>query len=306
MILRCTRLLLDVLGPGCIASPAPQPDLEDFYANLVSIERRKCLLLTHAATLFSVFVPDVRAPELRATKHLVTRLITGAIVAEDLPVDTFGDLLREELIVAKTADRRVLGCTNDLAFLAGLGSPVDTHDGYQDFDAPMLRCGRRCLCTARGRFAYGKGDHLRRERTDDRPPTRVGVSGKAAISSRPQRRSRSFIACGGDILRSRMSAPLLTRKPWSWRLHNAAAMALLYSYEAVGRPRGDNDHTPPNLPGERTAIRSRGLGVFTGDPRRDSPPCGDHRPALLRNQNTACAPNTRPLHPGRQQVAVSA
>ena len=117
MILRCTRRLLDVLGPGCIASPAPQPDPEDFYANLVSIERRKCLLLTHAATLLSVFVPDVRAPELRATKHLVTRLITGALVAEDLPVDTFGDLSREEVVVAKTADRRVLGCMNDLAFL---------------------------------------------------------------------------------------------------------------------------------------------------------------------------------------------
>jgi hypothetical protein len=117
MILRCTKRLLDVLGQGRLASPAPQPDPEDLYANLVVIERRKCLLLTHAATLFSVFAPDVRAPELRATKHLVTRLITGALVAEDLAVDTFGNLARDELVVAKTADRRVLTCMNDLAFL---------------------------------------------------------------------------------------------------------------------------------------------------------------------------------------------
>ena len=41
-----------------------------------------------------------------------------------------------------------------------------------------------------------------------------------------------------------MSTPLLTRKSWSWALHNAAAMALHYSHEAVGRPRVDNDHTP--------------------------------------------------------------
>jgi hypothetical protein len=116
-MLRCTRRLLDVLGPRRITSPAPQPDPEDFYANLVVIERRKCLLLTHAAMLFSVFVPDVRAPELRATKHLVSQLITEALGAEDLPVDTFDDLSREELVVAKTADRRVLGCMNDLAFL---------------------------------------------------------------------------------------------------------------------------------------------------------------------------------------------
>jgi len=81
--------------------------------------------------------------------------------------------------------------------------------------------------------------------------------------------------------------------------HRAAAMALHYSYEAVGRPRVDNDHTPSTLPDERTALGSRGLGVLTGDPPNASPPCGGHRPALLRNQNTACAPNTRPLHPGR-------
>ena len=49
VILRCTRRLLDVLEPGRLTSPAPQPDPEDFYANLVWIERRKCLLLTHAA-----------------------------------------------------------------------------------------------------------------------------------------------------------------------------------------------------------------------------------------------------------------
>ena len=39
----------------------PQPDGEDWYANLLVLDRRKCLLLTHPSTLFTVFEPDVRA-----------------------------------------------------------------------------------------------------------------------------------------------------------------------------------------------------------------------------------------------------
>jgi hypothetical protein len=45
---------------------------------------------------------------------------------------------------------------------------------------------------------------------------------------------------GGDILRSRMFAPLLTRKPWLRALHYAAAIALPYPDGPVARCRGDN------------------------------------------------------------------
>jgi hypothetical protein len=50
VILRCTRKLLTVLG-SAVAEPAPAPDPEDWYANLVWLDRRKCLLLIHSATL---------------------------------------------------------------------------------------------------------------------------------------------------------------------------------------------------------------------------------------------------------------
>ena len=117
MILRCTKKLLAVLGAGRVAGPGPAPDSEDWYANLLWFDGRKCLLLTHAATLFSVFEPDVRAADLRATHRLVTGLVERELRREDLPSATFGNLRSQELTLAKTADRSVLGCMNDMAFL---------------------------------------------------------------------------------------------------------------------------------------------------------------------------------------------
>jgi Domain of unknown function (DUF6933) len=47
VILRCTNKLLAVIGAP-LADPAPAPDAEDWYANLLWSDRRKCLLLTHS------------------------------------------------------------------------------------------------------------------------------------------------------------------------------------------------------------------------------------------------------------------
>jgi hypothetical protein len=115
VILRCTKKLLDVIRPEQLAARDPDPD--DWYANLVVFDRRKCLLLTHAESLFTIFEPDVRATELRSTHQLVTQLTERELLAEGLPLTTFGDLQGEGLMLAKTVDRRVLGCMNDMALL---------------------------------------------------------------------------------------------------------------------------------------------------------------------------------------------
>jgi len=115
VILRCTKKLLDVIRPEQLVTQ--EPDGNDWYGNLLVFDRRKCLLLTHADTLFTIFEPDVRAPDLRSTHDRVARLIEQELFAEGLPVRTFGDLGTEELSIAKTADRSVLGCMNDMAYL---------------------------------------------------------------------------------------------------------------------------------------------------------------------------------------------
>jgi hypothetical protein len=113
VILRCTKKLLDVVKPARLAEDAPNP--EDWYANLLWVDGRKCLLLTHAATLFTVFEPDVRAAGLRDTRTTVTGLIARELAREGLPANTFGELKTAAVTLAKTADRTILGCMNDMA-----------------------------------------------------------------------------------------------------------------------------------------------------------------------------------------------
>ena len=149
MILRCTRKLLTVIGPKLVAEPAPAPDAEDWYANLLWFDRRKCLLMTHSATLFTIFEPNVNAPELRATDHLVTRLIGRELLSEGLPLDAFSDLEPENVVLARTADRSVLGCMNDMAFLCEIAIAESGGLRYTDL-AALNQSLRRNINSARG------------------------------------------------------------------------------------------------------------------------------------------------------------
>jgi len=113
--MRCTRKLLTVIGPRQLTDCPP--DGEDWYVNLLWLSGRKCLLLTHAATLFTVFESDVRTAGLRDPGNLATGLIRRELIREELPADTFGSTVPASVMLAKTADRSVLGCMNDMAFM---------------------------------------------------------------------------------------------------------------------------------------------------------------------------------------------
>jgi len=136
-MLRCTAKVLTLLR---VSEPAIGEACEqDWYANLIWIERRKCLLVTHAGTLFSVFMPNVTAAALRPIGPPVVSAIQAALYAEDLPVDTFAELDPGQVAVAKTADRRVLGTMNDLAFT--LEHAIATAGGLARCDIDVLHHG---------------------------------------------------------------------------------------------------------------------------------------------------------------------
>jgi Domain of unknown function (DUF6933) len=147
VILRCTKKLLTVIKPQQLIDC--KPDGEDWYANLLWLSGRKCLLLTHASTLFTVFEPDVRVAELRDAGGLVTRLISRELLREQLPTDTFGSADPADVIIAKTADRSVLGCMNDMALMCEAASTRAGGLAATDI-ADLNQALRRNINSARG------------------------------------------------------------------------------------------------------------------------------------------------------------
>jgi hypothetical protein len=66
VVVRCTKKMLDLLGGRKLTLRELPPSDDDWYLNLVWIERQKCLLLTHTGTLFTVFRVGVHVADLRS------------------------------------------------------------------------------------------------------------------------------------------------------------------------------------------------------------------------------------------------
>jgi hypothetical protein len=116
VVVRCTKKMLDLLGGRTVTlSEIPRSD-DDWYLNLLWIERQKCLLLTHSGTLFSVFRAGIRVADLRPFGDYVVQAIETELRAERLPADTFSKLDPSDVQVAKTASRSTLGYMKEMGF----------------------------------------------------------------------------------------------------------------------------------------------------------------------------------------------
>lgn len=153
MVVRCTAKLLNLPGKrsvSCRLVEAP-PSSDDWYANLLWLDRRKCLLITHAGTLFSLFVADISVADLRPFEGRIVDLVAGALFDEGLPSDVLGRLERSKVQIAKTASRHVRGVMNQMAF--EVEWDIDHAGGLWNVDVDDLnRHLRRSLHTEDGEY----------------------------------------------------------------------------------------------------------------------------------------------------------
>jgi Domain of unknown function (DUF6933) len=136
MVVRCTKKMLDLLGGRSVTLVEHAPTDGDWYLNLLWFERRKCLLLVHSGTLFSVFRADVRSADLRPLGEYLVDAIESELRAEQLPIDTFSALAPDSVVLAKTASRRTLGFMNEMA--AEIGYAITEAGGLSACDIGAL------------------------------------------------------------------------------------------------------------------------------------------------------------------------
>jgi hypothetical protein len=152
VVVRCTKKMLDLLGGRSVTVSELPPTDDDWYLNLVWIERQKCLLLTHTGTLFSVFRAGVRVADLRPLGNYLVDAIATELRAENLPADTFSELEPDSVLLAKTASRSTLGFMTEMAF--ELQWIIADTGGLRRSDINVLNHSLR-------RMLWNRGDYLR-------------------------------------------------------------------------------------------------------------------------------------------------
>ena len=150
MVVRCTKKMLDLLGARSLTLSELSPTEDDWYLNLLWIDRQQCILLTHADTLFSIFRARVRSADLRPIGTYLVAAVESELRAENLPTDTFSKLQPDSVQLAKTASRSTLGFMNEMAF-----EPrylIAETDGLERCDIDVLNQGLRRTLRNRGEY----------------------------------------------------------------------------------------------------------------------------------------------------------
>jgi hypothetical protein len=117
--IHCTQKLLKELGKQDATIPQFEPQhglLGPWHANLIRIERRKCVLFTNGCTPYSFLVPETKKADLIKFRELFLIHLKINLIKESFDTKEINKALGEydEIVVAPTANRSVLGSMTDL------------------------------------------------------------------------------------------------------------------------------------------------------------------------------------------------
>ena len=113
-LIRCTKKLQKEMGlkPSDLCAEEPRFSyLGPWHANLIHIDRRKCVL-------FNFIVPDLSRAQIRELDKLFKSYLSCVLADAGIPETDRGRILSEydEVDFANTNSKSVLGSMNDLAF----------------------------------------------------------------------------------------------------------------------------------------------------------------------------------------------
>jgi len=92
--------------------------LGSWHANLIYIDRKKCLLFVNDKTLFNFIVPDISRAQIRALSNIFKVTLECVLASEGVPERAKTIIMSEyeSIQYANTNSKSVLGSMNDLAF----------------------------------------------------------------------------------------------------------------------------------------------------------------------------------------------
>jgi len=117
-IIGCTAKLLTELKTKPTNGPSQSSAWCDWHANLLWVDRKKCVLFTNNQTLYSFLLPSMKKPMLENFEEVFRLGLFKNLVTEGFAEPQVEYVLREHqhIVIAKTNSRSILGSMNDLAF----------------------------------------------------------------------------------------------------------------------------------------------------------------------------------------------
>ena len=120
-LIRCTGKLQKEMGlkkSYLLDTEPPFSYLGSWHANLIYIDRRKCVLFVNDKTLFNFIAPDVPRTAIRDLNSLFKDYLRCVLADEGIMGPAREKIMSEydEIEYAKTNSKSVLGSMNDLAF----------------------------------------------------------------------------------------------------------------------------------------------------------------------------------------------
>jgi hypothetical protein len=118
-LIQCTKKLLKELPlepEGTCTVSSLKPLLGNWHANLILIDRRKCVLFTNDFTLFSILVPKLKKPDFKNLKEIFIEHLVKNLTHEGLEKHWIDKILQEyeSLQFTSSKSRSVLGTMNDI------------------------------------------------------------------------------------------------------------------------------------------------------------------------------------------------
>jgi hypothetical protein len=120
-LIRCTGKLQKELGLKKAQLIDVEPRfsyLGPWHANLIHINRRKCVLFVNDRTLFNFLVPDLSRSEIRELGDYFRRFLQTVVASEGLSAVTQTKIQQEyrDVEYAKSNNKSVIASMNDLAY----------------------------------------------------------------------------------------------------------------------------------------------------------------------------------------------
>ncbi len=133
-LIRCTQKLIKELRVEPSEKEAQPGYIGGWHANLLRIDRKKCVLFTNDLTLYSFFVPGLKRPDFERFHEVFRQNLLKYLINDGFSQTHIEKVLSEyqTIEIAKTNNRSVLGSMNDLAFQ--IKYRVEAFGGLENID----------------------------------------------------------------------------------------------------------------------------------------------------------------------------